>query len=190
MATIYKENTAGDANANTAKLIRDRANANATSTLSNGNTRTYNTNGSSYTDANSSGNNVGGGIAGTENYSVGNSGSYGPSGGSATQSNVNNQSMSQSSYEQKLIDYQTQVAQAAAASKQAALKSAWEGNSQALNSQNATVDNNFNSAKNNLTALQASRTPEYQAQKDATSQEAAAQLRRTQALNANDRQLQ
>jgi len=90
----------------------------------------------------------------------------------------------QAAYQKQLTDYQTQVAQAAAASKQAALKSAWEGNSQALNSQNATVDNNFNSAKNNLTALQASRTPEYQAQKDATSQEAAAQLRRTQALNA------
>lgn len=90
----------------------------------------------------------------------------------------------QQAYQDQLTAYQTQVAQAAAAAKQFALKQAWEGNTQALNSQNATVGNNFNSAKNNLNALQASRTPEYQAQKDATSQEAAAQMRRTQALNA------
>jgi len=94
------------------------------------------------------------------------------------------QAMSQSSYEQKLADLARQTATAAADAKKFALKQAWEGNSQALNAQNATVDNNFNSAKNNLTALQASRSGEYQGQKDATSQEAAAQLRRTQALNA------
>jgi len=94
------------------------------------------------------------------------------------------QSMSQSSYEQKLADLARQTATAAADAKKFALKQAWEGNSQALNAQNATVDNNFNSAKNNLTALQTTRAGEYQGQKDATSQEAAAQLRRTQALNA------
>ena len=165
MATIYKENTAGDANANSAKLAAARVAA------ENGVTTTYANDGTpKFTQTGLS--------------TMGSSGSGGSGSSGIQSSNPNNQSMSQSSYEQKLIDYQTQVAQAAAASKQAALKSAWESNSQALNSQNATVDNNFNSAKNNLAALQASRTPEYQAQKDATSQEAAAQLRRTQALNA------
>lgn len=88
------------------------------------------------------------------------------------------------SYRANLTNLANQVAQQAAAAKKLALDQAWGSNQQALNSQKSTVDNNYQSATNKLTALQSSRLPEYQAQKDATSQEAAAQLRRTQALNA------
>ena len=120
------------------------------------------------------------GTAGTSGGG-GSSSSYQPT---AQQTSDAAAAKAQQDYQDKLTAYQTQVAQAAAASKQLALKQAWEGNTQALNSQNEVVGNNFTSAKNNLTALQASRSGEYQGQKDATSQEAAAQLRRTQALNA------
>ena len=108
----------------------------------------------------------------------------GGSSGNLAYAQPTTQSMSQSTYEQKLADLARQTATAAADAKKFALKQAWEGNSQALNAQNEVVGNNFNSAKNNLTALQATRAGEYQGQKDSTSQEAAAQMRRTQALNA------
>ena len=107
-------------------------------------------------------------------------------GGSLSDSQIqaNQMADNQAKYQQQLTDFASQTAQATADAKRLALDQAWGSNQQALNSQNATVSNNFNSAKNNLTALQASRLPEYQAQKNATSQEAAAQLRRTEALNA------
>ena len=97
---------------------------------------------------------------------------------------TNQANTNQANYEQKLSDLAKQTAQAAADAKKFALKQAWEGNEQALNSQNATVTNNYTSAANKLSALQAARLPEYQVQRDATSAEAAAQLRRTEALNA------
>jgi len=131
---------------------------------------------------------AGGGINSGEgslwNNATGQKVASGGSSGNLSYNQPTTQSMTQSSYEQKLADLATRTATAAADAKKFALKQAWEGNSQALNAQNATVDNNFNSAKNNLTALQTTRAGEYQGQKDATSQEAAAQLRRTQALNA------
>jgi len=153
--------------------------------------RKYDNGPNGWTDYDSGGNAVGAGTynapgtaknpfnldtgAGMNNGSTSSYSSSGISGGSGT---------SQSSYADKLTDYSNSVAEAVAKAKQDALRQAWEGNEQALNSQNATVDNNYTSAANKLNALQASRLPEYQAQKDATSQEAAAQLRRTQAFNA------
>ena len=94
------------------------------------------------------------------------------------------QSTPQSAYQKQLADYASQVATAAADAKKFTLKQAWEGNQQALNSQNATVTNNYQSAANKLTALQQARLPEYQAQKDATSATGADQLRKQQAINA------
>lgn len=90
----------------------------------------------------------------------------------------------QNQYSNYLTNYYNQVAQAEAESKRNALLNAYQQNQQALNSQNATVGNSYQSLVNNLTASRDAQLPVYQDQRDATSAEAAAQLRRTQALNA------
>lgn len=112
------------------------------------------------------------------------SGPNGSAGSGATAYSAVAQLTPQQIYAQQQSALAAQVAQQAAAAKKLALTQAWEGNKQALNSQNATVDNNFQSAKNNLGLLKSQQLPQYQQQKDSTSSDAAAMARRTEALNA------
>lgn len=90
----------------------------------------------------------------------------------------------QGAYAYNQTQLSNQTAAAAAAQKTAALQQAWQTNQQALNSQNATVQNNYQTAADKLTALQQARDPQYQTQRDQTSSDAASQLRQTQAINA------
>lgn len=92
--------------------------------------------------------------------------------------------MTQEEYRNAMIEYQNRVDESAKAARQLALDQAWQSNQQALNSQNATVANNYQSAVNALNAARAEQLPKYQTQRDATSSEAAATQRRTEALNA------
>lgn len=68
--------------------------------------------------------------------------------------------------------------------RQNALRTAYQNNSQALNSQKSTVGNNYDSLTRQLNATKETQLPQYQAQRDQASADAETQLRRTQALNA------
>jgi len=87
-------------------------------------------------------------------------------------------------YASKLAAAQNQIAQAEAEAKRQALLGAYQSNKQTLNSQQSTVGNNYSSLINQLNTTKQAQLPQYQDQRDQTSAEAAAQLRRTQALNA------
>jgi hypothetical protein len=69
------------------------------------------------------------------------------------------------------------------AQRQAQL-TAYQRNQQALEAQRQDVGVNYDALVNRLQSLEQSRLPLYQAERDTASAEAAAQLRRTQALNA------
>ena len=111
---------------------------------------------------------------------------YNPSGSSAGTStgSSGNSALSQSGYADYLTESRNKIAEAAAEKERAALLSAYQGNKQALNSQKSTVANNYDSLVNQLTATRETQLPKYQTQRDQSSAEAAAQLKRTQALNA------
>lgn len=118
------------------------------------------------------------------NYALDTTGRASPSSSGGGSSGNYNQSSPQSSYADKLTEYNNSIAEQAAKAKQDALRQAWEGNSQALNSQNATVNNNYTSAANKLNAVQAARLPEFQQQRNASSAEAAQIALRNQELMA------
>lgn len=110
-------------------------------------------------------------------------GTAGTSSGSGV-SAVNTQTTAQSTYQQQLTDYQNQIATQAAKAKQDALRQAWESNQQGLNSQNAVVDNNYNSAANKLNAVRDARLPEFQQQKNSVSADAQQTARKLRELMA------
>jgi len=97
---------------------------------------------------------------------------------------TNTTTLPQDDYQQTLVDYNDATATAAATAKQDVLRQAWESDQQAYNAQNATVANNYQSATNAINLQRQTQLPKYQAQKDATSSDAAATQRRTEALNS------
>ena len=157
-----------------------------------GNTRKYDNGPNGWTDYDSSGNAVAAGTGDTlgtsgNPYNIdpsfqGPGNSYSELSGSSSSGGYGSGPVS--SYQQQLTKYQNMIAEQEAQAKRDALRQAWEGNSQALNSQRSTVSNNYQSVANNLNLLRQQRLPEYLAQKDATSADAASMQRRTEALNA------
>jgi len=95
-----------------------------------------------------------------------------------------NSTLSQEDYQQNLTDLNDVTATAAATAKQDVLRQAWESDQQTYNAQNAAVANNYQSATNAINLQRQTQLPKYQAQKDATSSDAAATQRRTEALNS------
>ncbi len=89
-----------------------------------------------------------------------------------------------SSYQNALTDYNDSVLDSAARAKQDALRQAWEGNEQALNSQKSTVANNYNSAANKLNAVRDARLPEFQQQRNMASADASQMALRNKELMA------
>jgi hypothetical protein len=95
-------------------------------------------------------------------------GTAGVSGGAGS-----NYAQPQNTYQDALSEYQSMLAEQKAQAQKNALRQAWEGNQQGLNSQKSTVANNYNSAANKLNAVRDARLPEFQQQRNSTSADAA-----------------
>lgn len=89
-----------------------------------------------------------------------------------------------SSYANEMTNYQNQLLEAQQAQKQAALRTAYENNSQSLNSQKGTVNNAYSSAINSINATKQAQLPEYQNQRNAASADASQMARKVRELMA------
>lgn len=89
-----------------------------------------------------------------------------------------------SSYANEMTNYQNQLLQSQQAQKQAALRTAYENNSQSLNSQKSSVNNSYNSAINSINATKQAQLPEYQNQRNAASADAAQMAHKVRELMA------
>jgi hypothetical protein len=87
-------------------------------------------------------------------------------------------------YATQLTNYQNQLLAAQQQQKQAALQTAYENNSQALNSQKSSVNNAYSSAINSINATKQAQLPQYQEQRNAASADAAQMAQKVRELMA------
>jgi hypothetical protein len=87
-------------------------------------------------------------------------------------------------YAKQLTDYQNQLLAAKQQEKANALRSAYENNSQALNSQQNSVNNAYTSAINSINATKQAQLPQYQEQRNAASADAAQMAQKVRELMA------
>lgn len=90
----------------------------------------------------------------------------------------------QADYQNNLINYQNNILAAQQAAKQAALRQAYENNTQSLNSQQGTVNNAYTSAVNAINATKQAQLPQYQQQRNAASADAAQAAQKVKELMA------